>query len=130
MAETSTKERAEKMAEQTFQRAEDTLGSMMDNNRQTWLSVMEYNRHSIRTSYEFARNVQEEGMRLTDTWLDTMSKFQKTYMKSFQEYNNRVQDMAERTVRENNERFEEAIDQGIEMVSPGTSRHSNASKRR
>lgn len=121
---TTARQRAERATEQTFQRAEDTMGTFFDNGRQTFLSMLEYNRNTLRTGYEFARQFQEESFRLTDTWLDTVTKFQKSAIHSIQDWNNRVQDLAEQTAKETNDRIEETLDQGMELVTPGTRRTS------
>ena len=119
-----TREKAERSVEQTMQRAEDTIGTILDNNRRTMQTMIEFNRNSITTGYEFARNVQEEGIRLTDIWFDNITRFQKNYMKSFQDYSSRYQDMTAKTIRENQDRVEETLDQSIELVTPGGGRSS------
>lgn len=120
MAE-ATKER-ERTAEQAFQRAEDTIGTMMENNRRTVQTMVEFNMNSFNTTYEFARNVQDESLRLSEAWLDHISRFQKSYFKSVQDVATRMQDLTEKVVKENRERVEETLDQSLEAVAPG-SRH-------
>lgn len=128
MAET-TRERTDRMTEQSFQKAESAFSNVFDSSRHTLMVMMEFNRNNLRTSYEFARQVQEESLRLTDAWFDHMSQFQKSYLKSLQNYSHQVQDMTEKTAKETNDRLEDVIDQSMEMVTPISATPRTAKRR-
>ncbi len=118
----ATKERTERTAEQAFQRAEDAVGTLFENQRKTMQAVIDFNKNSMNTGYEFARNLHEEGMRLTDAWLENMTKFNKNYMKSFQDYTSRYQEYTEKVWREQQDRLEESLDQSMDIVTPGATK--------
>ncbi len=123
MAE-ATKERheAQRAADRTYQRAEDAMGTFYETGRRTLQSMIELNRNSMRTGYEFSRTMQEESLRWTDAWIDNLTRLQKSYLKSFHDCNNRMQEFVEKTARENNDRMEQSLDQGMEMMAPAGGR--------
>lgn len=118
MAETKTAERVE----QAYNRAEDNMSSMMDNSRKTFKAMFDLNAKQMNTTLQFARDMQDESLRLTDAWFDQVSKFQKNTMKTFHDYTSRFQDYTEQTVRDTQTRVEEGMEQTMEMVSPAAAR--------
>lgn len=118
MAETKTAERTIHQAEQAYRRAEDTMGTVFDNNRRAFQTLFDYNRTSMNTTFQLARDIQDESLRFTDAWFDQVTKFQKNTLKTFQDYTTRFQDYTEKTVKENQNRFEETVDQTMELVTP------------
>ncbi len=106
-------------ADQAFGIAEETLGTMFDGSLKTMQAVFNFNRNQFNTTLEMTREMRQESLRLADAWLDQMTRFQKNSLKTMQDYTHKYQDVTERAVKENQVRFEESVDQTMNMVTPG-----------
>jgi hypothetical protein len=118
MAEkTQTREQQtrERMNE-TYDRAENFMHAFFDSNRQAFYGMIEFQRRNLDTGMQFARMMQEEGLRFTDQWVDQVSRMQKNTLKSFHDYSNRFQDSAEKVMREQQHSFEQTMDRSFEMA--------------
>lgn len=114
MADTKTTEKVE----QAYYRAEDTVSSMFDTSRKAFHTMFEFNHKQLNTTLQLARDIQDESLRLTDAWLDQVTRYQKNTMKSFQDYTVRFQDYTEKTVKDTQSRVEESVDKTLELVTP------------
>ena len=115
---------AEKTFEQTYGRVEEMMTTAFENNRQAVQSFVELQRNMITAGWDFFRTVQDETYRVSDAMVEQTLKFQKSAYKTTQDATNRFQELTEKTVRDNNERLNQSLDQSLEMVS------SMAKKRR
>jgi hypothetical protein len=120
--ETKTTEQKHSNGTEAFGRAEETIGTMFDGSLKTMQAVFNFNRTQFNTTLEMGREMQQESLRLADAWLDQMTRFQKNTLKTMQDYSHKYQDVAERAVKENQVRFEESVDQTINLVTPAARR--------
>lgn len=100
------------------------MTTAFENNRQAVQSFVELQRNMITAGWDFFRTVQDETYRVSDAMVEQTLKFQKSAYKTTQDATNRFQELTEKTVRDNNERLNQSLDQSLEMVS------SMAKKRR
>jgi hypothetical protein len=92
------------------------MHAFFDSNRQAFYGMIEFQRRNLDTGMQFARMMQEEGLRFTDQWVDQVSRMQKNTLKSFHDYSNRFQDSAEKVMREQQHSFEQTMDRSFEMA--------------
>jgi hypothetical protein len=117
MAEkTQTREQTRERMNETYDRAENFMHAFFDSNRQAFYGMIEFQRRNLDTGMQFARMMQEEGLRFTDQWVDQVSRMQKNTLKSFHDYSNRFQDSAEKVMREQQHSFEQTMDRSFEMA--------------
>ena len=120
--ENKTTENKQTNGTEAFGRAEETISTMFDGSLKTMQAVFNFNRTQFNTTLEMGREMQQESLRLADAWLDQMTRFQKNTLKTMQDYSHKYQDVAERAVKENQVRFEESVDQTINLVTPAARR--------
>lgn len=114
----SSENKNQDRTEQAFGRAEETLSTMFDSGLRAAQAMFNFNRAQFNTTMDLTRDMQQESLRLTDAWVDQVTRFQKNTLKTMQDYSTKFQDVTERAVKENQVRFEESVDQTINLVTP------------
>lgn len=103
----------------TLEKAEETISMMIEGNRRIFGSLLEFQRSSIQTSMDLLYASHVESMKMADSWMDQMGKFQKTAMKQMQDCTNQMQKTVEQTLEATQKPLEDMMEKGLDMMKPG-----------
>ncbi len=101
-----------------FINVEETLSTMAENNQKTIATSMDFTRKSMDASYKIVKDVQEEQVRFADAVFGQIASFQKSYLKSVQDYTEEFYKYTDRALKDNQTMVEDAVGKTVDMVKP------------